>query len=404
MDTQVRHTLTLLGAAYALAWATTSMGAGPGSAAVVSISGKLSYAGLYVAIFNIGAAAGAALGGRAMDRYGRKPPLVASYLLAAVGYLVAGIGVQTATLPTFIVGGLMLAAAFGTSNLSRLAVAELFPPWERGRGVAWIQIAAIFGAVAGPVLLILSGPIGRFLGRDSLGLIWFFAPPLLLVAAFLVARAKEPRSITGEFAAGPAAEAIARVPADPAHNARLITAGTVSLAASQTSMAAVMGIGGAAVAHAGHGVPVLGSVMLVHFIGMFGLSRVVGGIADRVGRVQTILIGLALLATGGAVIALIPGIVAFGAGLLLVGFGWSFGFIGSTVLLTDAAAPDRRARTLGRADLTGQLSSAVIATGGGWWFAAPGAAGLGILAIVVAMVPVGLLLRFGKAASEPARA
>ena len=123
MDTQVRHTLTLLGAAYALAWATTSMGAGPGSAAVVEISGKLSYAGLYVAIFNVGAAAGAALGGRAMDRYGRKPPLVASYLLAAVGYLVAGIGVQTATLPTFIVGGLMLAAAFGTANLSRLAVA-----------------------------------------------------------------------------------------------------------------------------------------------------------------------------------------------------------------------------------------------------------------------------------------
>jgi MFS family permease len=89
-------------------------------------------------------------------------------------------------------------------------------------------------------------------------------------------------------------------------------------------MAAVMGIGGAAVAHAGHGVPVLGSVMLMHFIGMFGLSRVVGRIVDRVGRVQTIMIGLALLATGGAVIALIPGIVAFGTGLLLVGLGWSF--------------------------------------------------------------------------------
>ncbi len=399
MDAQTRHTLLRLGAAYALAWATTSMGAGPGSAAVVSLSGKLSFAGLYVAIFNVGAAAGAALGGRTMDRFGRKPPLVVSYLLAAAGYLVAGVGVQAQSLVTFVIGTLMLAVSFGTSNLSRLAVAELFPPHERGRGVAWVQIAAIFGAVAGPVLLILSGPLGRVLGREPLGLIWFLAPPLLLVAAWLASRATEPRLLATQnspaIATSPAASVTMM---DPAQSTRLVTTGTVSLAASQTSMAAVMGIGGAAVAHAGHGVPVLGSVMLMHFIGMFGLSRVVGRVADRVGRVQTILTGLALLAAGGAVVAFVPGIIAFGVGLLLVGLGWSFGFIGSTVLLTDAAPVDSRARTLGRADLTGQLSAAVVATAGGWWFAARGAAGLGILAIAVAALPLVLLLRARRSA------
>jgi MFS family permease len=394
MDTQTRQILTHLGGAYALAWATTSMGAGPGSAAVVTLSGKLSFAGLYVAIFNVGAAAGAALGGRAMDRFGRKPPLVAGYLLAAAGYFVAGIGVQTSTLFTFVVGGFMLAAAFGTSNLTRVAVAELFPPAERGRGVAWVQIAAIFGAVTGPLLLILSGPLGRAIGRESLGLIWFLAPPLLLVSAFLASRSPEPRELaqSAQRSVTPGS----MLHGDEAESSQAILTGTVSLAASQTSMAAVMGIGGAAVAHAGHGVPVLGSVMLMHFIGMFGLSRVVGRIADRVGRVQTILVGLSLLASGGAVIAIVPGIVAFGIGLLLVGLGWSFGFIGSTVLLTDVAAPERRARTLGRADLTAQLSSAVVAAGGGYWFAARGAAGLGILAIAVAALPVILLTRLPK--------
>jgi MFS family permease len=370
------------------------MGAGPGSAAIVTLSGKLSFAGLYVAIFNVGAAAGAALGGRAMDRVGRKPPLVAAYLLAAIGYLVAGVAVQASSLAGFVAGGIMLAAAFGTINLSRLAVAEMFPPAERGRGVAWVQIAAIFGAIAGPLLLIMSGPVGRVLGREPLGLIWFFAPPLLLLAAVLVARAEEPRTLA--HVASGSAVAAGAPPLDHAQSARAVTAGTVSLAASQTSMAAVMGIGGAAVAHAGHGVPVLGTVMLMHFVGMFGLSRMVGRVADRVGRTQTILVGLALLASGGAVIAFIPGIVAFGTGLLLVGLGWSFGFIGSTVLLTDVAAPERRARTLGRADLTAQLCSAVVATAGGWWFAARGAAGLGILAIAVAATPVVLLTRMAK--------
>ena len=396
MDSTVRHTLHRLGAAYALAWATTSMGAGPGSAALVTLSGNLAWAGMYVAIFNIGAAAGAALGGRSMDRYGRKPPLVAGYLLGAVGYLVAGIGVQVSSLPAFVLGGLMLAAAFGIANLSRLAVAEMFPPAERGRGVAWIQIAAIFGAIAGPVILILSEPIGRALGREPLGLIWFFAPPLLLASAFLTSRAEEPQNLA--FRSPAPDPGVISVGTGAAVASSAITAGTVSIAASQSAMAAVMGIGGAAVAHAGHGVPVLGSIMLLHFIGMFGLSRIVGRFADRVGRLETIFTGLALLAVGGAVIGFIPGMVAFGIGLLLVGFGWSFSFIGSTVLLTDAAPPERRARTLGRADLSGQLSAAVISTAGGWWFASRGAAGLGILAIVVAATPVMLLVRLRRPA------
>jgi MFS family permease len=403
MTPEVRRTLTRLGSAYALAWATTSMGAGPGSAAVVTLSGKLSFAGMYVAIFNVGAATGAALGGRAMDRYGRKPPLVVGYLLAAAGYFVAGLAVEASNLALFVVGGLMLAAAFGTANLSRLAVAELFPSHERGRGVAWAQIAAIFGAIAGPTLLILSGPLGRLLGTNPLSLIWFLAPPLLLLAAWLVSRAEEPRTLAQHVAPATPLPTAAPIPVDSRRTAQLITTGTVSIACSQTAMAAVMGIGGAAVAHAGHGVPVLGSVMLMHFIGMFGLSRVVGRIADRGGRVRAILSGLALLSVGGAIIAFIPGIVAFGIGLLLVGLGWSFGFIGSTVLLADAAPPERRARTLGRADLTGQLSAAVVSTAGGWWFASRGAAGLGLLAIVVALIPVALLLRFGKLAPEPAR-
>jgi MFS family permease len=396
MDQTTRNTVTGLGGAYALAWATTSMGAGPGSAALVSLSGKLSYAGLYVAIFNIGAATGATLGGRTMDRFGRKPPLVAAYLLSAIGYVIAGVGVQASSLPLFVVGGLLLAAGFGTANLSRLAVAELFPPAERGRGVALIQIAAIFGAIAGPLLLILSAPFGRLVGREPLGLVWFFAPPLLLTSAFLVSRVTEPRAIAQQVASAPMTSTGGQTATTVRDATALITAGTISIAASQSGMAAVMGIGGAAVAHAGHGVTVLGTVMMMHFIGMFGLSRVVGRIVDRVGRPQTILTGLAFLASGGAVIAFIPGIVAFAIGLLVVGVGWSFGFIGSTVLLADAAPPERRARTLGRADLSGQLCAAVIATSGGWWFASRGAAGLGVLAIVVAMVPVAFLLRFAR--------
>lgn len=370
------------------------MSVGPGSAALVRLGGNLSYAGLYVALFNVGAASGAALGGRAMDRYGRRTPLMASYAIASLGYIIAGIGAQRGTLPLLVIGAFILAACFGAAGLSRLAAAEMFAPSERGRGVAWVQIAAIFGAVAGPLVLLLSEPLGKFVGRPPLDLVWFIAPPLLLIAAASVASAAEPTSLA-HSAPTPPGSPESPMPA-AIGSPQLVLAATVSLAASQASMAAVMGVSGAAIAHAGHGVPVLSYVMLAHFIGMFALSRVVGRFADRVGRQQTILVGLALLAIGGAVVALIPGATGFATGLALVGFGWSFAFIGSTVLLADSAAPERRARTVGRADLTAQLSAAAIAAGGGWWFASRGLTGLGVLAIAVATVPVFFLVRAGE--------
>lgn len=156
MDDLVRRTLIRLGAAYALGWATTSMVAGPGSAALVALTGGLSFAGLYVALVYAGIAAGAGLGGRAMDRWGRKPPLVTAYLLASLGYVLAGTGVARGTLPLFVTGILCFSAASGTTNLTRVAAAEMFAPAERGRGVAWVQIAAISGAVVGPLLLVAS--------------------------------------------------------------------------------------------------------------------------------------------------------------------------------------------------------------------------------------------------------
>lgn len=384
MKAEVRRTLACLGAAYALGWASTSMVAGPGSAALVDLTGNLSYAGMYVAMVYIGVAMGAGIGGRAMDRLGRKPPLITAYLLAAVGYTLAGIGVANRIVPLFVLGTLCFAAANGTNNLTRVAAAEMFESTERGRGVAWIQIAAVFGAVVGPLLLVLSGPLGTLLGRPPLTLVWFFAPPLHLTAAFLVSRATEPHSL----AVGAATTTHPAAAGGASHASRLVLAGTIVLIASQAAMASVMGVAGAAVSHAGHGVGVLGGLMFLHFVGMFGLSRVVGRVADVAGRRRTIFTGLGLLATGGLVVAFVPGSVGFGIGLLLVGFGWSFGYIGGTVLLTDVAESEHRARTLGRADLSAQLSSALIASAGGWWFASRGLAGLGIAAAAVATLPV----------------
>lgn len=410
MNETVRRTLVRLSAAFALGFAAASMTAGPGSAALVALSGNASYAGLYVALLYLGSAAGAAIGGRAMDRWGRRPVLMAGYSIGAVGYTIAGTGVALGALLPFITGILVLAGAMGISGLTRVGVAEMFAPAERGRGIAWLQTSAIAGAIVGPLLLVLTEPLGHALGRNALAVVWWIAPPLLLASALTLRRASEPMEIAREIEGAHVHAASTAPSAVAVRSRRLLVVGVVALAASQAAMASVMGVAGVAVVHAGHGAGLLGTIMMLHFIGMYGLSRIAGHATDRWGRRPTTLLGLVLLGVGGAVVALIPGMAGFGAGILIVGLGWSFGYIGASVLLTDVTVPSRRARILGRADLVTQLTAAVIATGGGYWFAANGLQGLGIVAIAVVTLPFVAFLfvdepepgRYGAAAERVA--
>lgn len=391
-----RRTLLALSASYALFWITTSMLAGPGSAAFVSLSGRTTLAGAFVAVLYLSGAAGSAIGGRAMDAVGRRPALITAHLVGSVGYMIGGLGVARSSLALFVAGCVVFSMAFGTVNLTRVAAAEIFTAERRGRGIGAVQTSALAGAIFGPLLLLASDPIGRAAGVAPLTLVWFFAPPLLLVAALVVRRAAETRDIAREL------ERVQSAPATDASveraNTRLIVAAAIALAGNQSAMAAVMGVAGAAMTHAGHGAGALGFVMFLHFVGMFGLSRVIGRLVDRWGRRVTILTGLGLLAAGGAVVALVPGAGGFGAGLLIVGLGWSFGFIGASALLTDVTVPARRARVLGRVDLTSQICAAAVATSAGFWFAAHGVSGLGISAIAVVTIPAVAMLFVGERA------
>jgi len=387
MNEIVRRTIVMLSAAFAMSFAAASMTSGPGSAALVELSGDASFAGLYVALLNLGAATGAAIGGRSMDRWGRRPVLMSGHILGAVGYTIAGLGVALGMLVLFIAGVLTVAVTMGIGGLTRVAAAEMFPPAERGRGIAWLQTSAIAGAIVGPLLLMLTEPLGNALGRSALVVVWWIAPPLLVAAALTLRRAAEPMEIAKEIERAHPHAAGIMSGTEAVRSRRLLVVGVLALAASHAAMASVMGVAGVAVVHAGHGVGGLGWIMMLHFIGMYGLSRIVGHATDRWGRRATILVGLILLAIGGGVVTLIPNMVGFAAGILIVGLGWSFGYIGASVLLTDITAPSRRARILGRADLITQLTAAVVATSGGVWFAAHGLEGLGVVAIAVVTLP-----------------
>ena len=172
-----------------------------------------------------------------------------------------------------------------------------------------------------------------------------------------------------------------RIPAAP------VALAVIALVCAQGAMVTIMGVTGVELAHAGHGGVATAFVMSLHFLGMFGLSLVVGRIAGRIGRALTILAGTIVIAVGGLGVAFAPGAVGLAAGLFLVGLGWSFAYIGGTVLLTDILPAARRARTVGLVDLANSLLSAIASFAGGLWYAERGMTGLGLAAVALVAIP-----------------
>lgn len=378
----VQRALRLLGAGFALNFAAAAMAVGPGSAVVVRLTGDLGSAGVYFAVALGSSAAGALLGGRSMDAFGRRKTLVAALLASSAGFALAGAGALAGSVAAFLVGVLVFSLSNGVVGLTRVAAQDMVRPAQRGQAVALVMAIATAGAIVGPLFLVASEPLGAGLGQDPAMLVWFLAAPLPLLGALLVARAPEPRTLTPPAEPVAAAAGPARIPPWP------FLAGLSALAAAFAGMTGVMGVTGAALAHAGHGLGAVGATMALHFVGMFAFSRPIGRAADRHGRRAIILAGLALLGLGGALIAWRPEPAALALGLFLIGLGWCGAFLGATVLLTDIIPAERRGRVLGAVDLGAALVSGAVSLGSGALLAGYGLGSVGLLATLIVLAPL----------------
>lgn len=365
---------------FGLTWLAVTMLSAPGPAAWVELSGSTAQAGVYFALTSLSSALGAGLGGRAMDRFGRRPVLVAAHAQAAAGYAIAAGALAMGSLLVFGIGVAVASSATGVVYLTRLAAGELAGPAERARLVARVQVSATAGAVLGPFLLVPIAQLAAMFGLRADLALFALAPVAFLAAAALVAGARGLHGPAAKVAKD--APNTGRIPLAP------FAVATVALVCAQGAMVTVMGVTGVELKHAGHGAGATGLVMALHFVGMFGLSLVVGRIATRVGRAPTIAGGLALLAGGGLVVAYAPGAAGLAGGLFLVGLGWSFAYIAGTVLLTDIVPDARRARVMGSVDFTTAILAALASFAGGVWYAERGITGLGLAAAALVALPM----------------
>jgi MFS family permease len=371
-----RRTVGVLSGAVALGGLGVTVGITVGGLLARDVAGTDAASGLGQTAGVLGAAVIAVPLARISDRAGRRAGLAAGYAVAVLGALVTIGAAALSSLPLLLVGLFAFGASTACGLQARYAAADLAPPERRGRALAVVVWATTVGSVLGPNLAGPGGDLGRRLGLPALGgafvvsaavfavvagaLVLLLRPDPLLLARRLGGAGAGPRT---RGATGAAVRAVWSTPG-----------GRLGLTAIVVSHAVMVGVMVMTPVHMGHaGGPagttlrVIGVVISVHVAGMYLFSPLVGLLADRAGRAATVALGGALLLAAAALAGTAaPGAaVQLGAGLLLLGLGWSCGLIAGSTLVTESVGPDLRPTAQGGTDLLMGLGAALAGLAGG---------------------------------------
>jgi MFS family permease len=336
-----------------------------------------------------------------MMRSGRRGGLQTGYLLAALGSIVAVVGVEMSSLAIFLAGLFVFGNGQAANLLARYAATDLAEPAERSSAMSRVVFASTFGAVFGPLLITPAQWAGEtWFGLAKYSGPWLAAAVFLVLAALntMVRLRPDPLVVSGATYAPSARMSLREAvrTATATANGRLAVAAMVI---SQATMVAVMTMTPVHLKLHGHE-GASPYVVSLHIAGMFAFSPLVGKYADRHGRANAILVGAALLVVSNVMSALAgEGEIMLFPSLWLLGVGWNFGLIGGSSLLVESLDEHVRVRVQGSADLLMSFCGGLAGFSSGFVRRAVGFHALSTMALVLA----GVLLVYTAAgpASRP---
>jgi MFS family permease len=366
----------VLSGSVALAGLGVTVGITVGGLLARDVAGTDSASGLGQTAGVLGSAVLAVPLARISDRAGRRTGLAAGYAVAVVGAVVAVVAASLSSLPLLMLGLFAFGAATACGLQARYAAADLAVPERRGRDLSLVVWATTIGSVLGPNLAGPGADLGRSFGLPALGGAFAVSAVVfgLVALGILMLLRPDPLLLARRLGGGAAGirrrgatrEAVRAVWASPA--------GRLGLTSVVVSHAVMVGVMVMTPVHMGHaGGPegttlrIIGLVISVHVAGMYLFSPLVGWLADRAGRRTTVAVGGGLLLAAAALAGTAPpgAAVQLGAGLLLLGLGWSCGLIAGSTLVTESVAVDLRPTAQGGTDLLMGLGAALAGVVGG---------------------------------------
>ena len=437
--------LTILTVNQLLAGVGVASGIAVAALLVDELTGVVALAGLAQSASVVGAALVAIPLARLAVRAGRHVSLATGYAFAFVGAVLVVAAAASVWIVLVFLGLAAFGAGAATGLQARFAATEVAAPGFEARYMSLVLWATTLGSVAGPLLAETGAEVGAALGLPPLvgpfllsGAV--FAISSLLVATLLrlpkagvlasdaapgggpavaadppVADVAEPAApIEVDESADPKASMPATTPAPTVgswaalriavREPRALFA-VLAIVCSHTVMIGVMVMTPVHMTAHGLSLSLVGVVLSIHILGMYGASPIVGWLADRIGSPRVISLGIGFLLTATLIGILMPAddVLLIPLALGLLGLGWSCGLIGGSTLLNHSVDASIRVPLQGATDAAMNLAAAASAALSGVVLGLGGFAGVNLVAVLV-LVPLVIAGLRARRAGRAARA
>ncbi len=334
-----------------------------GSLLVASITDSETLAGLAQTSSVLGAAALALPLARLTAKGGRRLALSIGYVAGVIGSLFAILGGAEENLILMLLGTFFVGAASAAGYQARFAAIDLATNETRAKQLSFVVWGLTIGAVAGPNLMEPSGNLAESLGLPRLVGPYLISAVALFLATLVIQIFLRPdpyllaqrESALTTAAKRSTKEALAHI----RKNEKALFA-ILSIAIGHVAMVSIMVMTPVHMAHVDVTLTIIGLVISIHVVGMYAFSPIVGSISDRIGRINTIKIGVVTLLLSSVIsgLAAADDAITLGVGLFLLGLGWSFTLIAGSAFLTESVSPEVKTSAQGASDLVMNLSGA----------------------------------------------
>lgn len=363
-DSAARRNAMILAIAQALYGSTTTMQVATSGLVGAQIAPDMSWATLPQSMLVIGTALTTLPLSLAMKRIGRRNGFLIGAATGLIASLLGVYAIFQRNFPLFLVCSLLIGVFQASASYYRFAAADAASPAFRPKAISWVMTGGVLAALFGTLLVMatvnLFAPVpfaGSYLAMALLS--------LACVGVLLVLKQPNAVQVADEHEpARPLAE-IVRQP-------RYIVAAAVGMM-SYGIMVLVMTATPVAMLGCGFHVDDSSWVIQWHALAMFVPSFLTGSIIARMGAEKVAAAGMALL-----IAAAISGLAGvhfenFAIGMILLGLGWNFGYIGATTMLTTTYRASERNKAQGLNDflifgttaLT-SLAAGKLLAGAGW--------------------------------------
>ncbi|MCY4043719.1 MAG: MFS transporter, partial [Cellvibrionales bacterium] len=316
--------------------------------------------------------------------YGRK--LLFASVIGLTGSLLCVASILFSIKWPMLLGFICIGAATCAIFLSRFAAIEMTNIQQRGKALSIVMSGATVGAIAAPLIASLTSSVSQSIEIELI------TPFLITGAAYCLGFFLLKYGIPSELLNEPLLQHSAMPSVDMDKSKKIFSLNIsiimICVVAAQASRVLLMAVAPIYMQSLNFSTETISILLSIFFIGMYGTSVISGWLTDKIGRTFVIIIGAITLILSYGLIILDTKILVVTVALFLLGMGWNFCFISSSVILMDFSKGENAGKIQGLNDVLVNIAAGIVSIIGGLILVKYQIAGIAIVGSALSVIPI----------------